>query len=76
MKSRVRIVLRSGYSFSFCCDELEVRKSDNEITGYTIAGATWPRPMYVRLDDVSAVINEGPCEDGGNEDVRCNGGDA
>lgn len=70
MKSRVRIVLRNGYSFSFCCDELEVRKSENEITGYTIAGATWPRPMYLRLDDVSAVINEGPCEDGGNEDVR------
>jgi hypothetical protein len=76
MKSRVRIVLRSGYSFSFCCDELEVRKSDNEITGYTIAGATCPRPMYLRLDDVSAVINEGPCEDGGDEDVRCNGGKA
>lgn len=68
MKSRVRVVLKNGYSFSFCCDELEVRKSDNEITSYTIVGAAFPRPMYIRLDDISAIINEGPCEEGGKNE--------
>ena len=64
MKSRIRIVLRNGYSFSFCCDEIEVRRSNNEITSYTIVGAAFPKPMYIRLDDISAIINEGPCEKG------------
>lgn len=64
MKSRIRIVLRNGYSFSFCCDEIEVRRSNNKITEYTILGAALPKPMYIRLDDVSAIINEGPCEEG------------
>jgi len=42
---------------------------NNAMTGYTVEGATRPRPLYIRMDDVSAVIDDGPCEDGGQDDA-------
>lgn len=69
MKSKIEIVLKNGYSFTFCCEKMKVQSMDNAMSGYTFEGATHPRPLYIRMDDVSAVIDEGPCEDGGQDDV-------
>ena len=64
MKRKIRIVLKSGYSFSFLCDTMKVKKCDGNLIGYAFDGATESLPMYVCLESVDAIIDEG-IEDGG-----------
>lgn len=58
MKHTIRIVLKSGYSFSFQCENMKVTTIGNEITGYSFDGAKSTYPMYIKIDDISAVIEE------------------
>jgi len=62
-KSRVKIILKSGYAFSMVCDDFTVKHQNGEITGFSYTGATIPRPLFIRVGDISAVIEEGAVSD-------------
>lgn len=62
MKRNIRVVLKSGYSFAFQCEGMKTRSYNGELTGYSFDGAKPICPMFIRLDDISAVIDEGECE--------------
>ncbi len=64
MSRSIRVVLKSGYSFSFKCDSMKTKSTEGELLGYAFEGATENRPMYIRLDNVDAIIDEGEAEDG------------
>lgn len=64
MKRSIRVVLKSGYSFVFQCEHMEVRTIGGEISGYSFNGAKSTYPMYIRVDDISAVIDDGETEEG------------
>lgn len=59
MKRNIRIVLKSGYSFVFLCENMKAKRFGDELTGYSFTGATDVFPMYIRIDDVAAIIDEG-----------------
>lgn len=59
MKRNIRIILKSGYSFVFSCENMKAKFFDGELTGYSFTGATETFPMYIRLDDISAIVDEG-----------------
>ena len=63
MKHSIRVVMKSGYSFSFLCDNLKTRSIEGELTGYSYDGAMANRPMYIRIANVDAIIDEGEVEE-------------
>lgn len=67
MKRKIRVVLKSGFSFTFNCEKMKVKSIENEMTGFSFDGATEIFPMYIRMDDVSAVIDEGSCDEQAEE---------
>lgn len=64
MKHSICVVMKSGYSFSFLCDNLKTKSIEGELLGYSYEGATANRPMYIRIENVDAIIDEGEAEDG------------
>ena len=64
MKHSIRVVMKSGYSFSFLCDNLKTKSTEGELLGYSYEGATANRPMYIRIENVDAIIDEGEAEEG------------
>ena len=64
MKHSIRVVMKSGYSFSFLCDSLKTKSAEGELLGYSYEGATANRPMYIRIENVDAIIDEGEAEEG------------
>lgn len=58
---KIRIVLKSGYTFTFPCEHMKVKTIDNQLVGYSFDNANVIFPIYIRMDDVSAVIDEGEC---------------
>ena len=69
MRRRIRVVLKSGFDFAFSCEDMKVKTIDNQLVGYSYREARPVNPMYIRMEDVPAVIDEGKCEDGGQDDV-------
>ncbi len=61
--NRVRFVLKSGYSFVVTCKNVKINSVNNEMTGYSIEGRVGDRPLYIRIDDIAAVIDEGPVKE-------------
>jgi len=56
--SKVVLHLRSGQVLNFTCEDFTVTKrSDNTISALSWEGIS-PAPLYLRLDDISAVIVE------------------
>ena len=64
MSRSIRVVLKSGYSFSFICDSMKTRATEGELIGYSYEGATVNRPMFIRIENVDAIIDEGEAEGG------------
>lgn len=65
-KHVARVVLNSGFSFSVLCDNLTIKSFENQLTGYSFEGIVGSNPLYIRIDDIAAVIDEGPAAE---EDV-------
>lgn len=65
---KIRIVLKSGYTFTFPCENMKVQSIQNQMTGYSFEQANVIFPIYIRMDDVSAVIDEGEYRD---DEHRC-----
>ena len=60
---KIRFILKSGRQIVFTCEEATIRAVDNNMIGYSLNGLKDKRPLYVRIDDISMVIDEGPVED-------------
>ena len=56
MKNKARIILKSGADFFVVCDDLKISKSGNELVGMSWTACDENPPVYIRLDDVSAII--------------------
>ena len=63
MKRSIRVVMKSGYSFSFVCDRMKTKEREGELLGYSYEGATATRPMFLRIENVDAIIDEGNTEE-------------
>lgn len=59
MKHSIRVVMKSGYSFSFLCDNFKSKSFEGELVAYSYDGAMAGRPMFIRLDSVDVIIDEG-----------------
>ena len=65
MKHSIRVVMKSGYSFSFLCDSMTTKTIGVELIGYAYERATTNIPMFIRVENVDAIIDEGEAEEGG-----------
>lgn len=63
MKSKIRFVMKSGYAFTVLCDNMKAKTIGNEISGYSIDGIKGSKPMYIRIEDIDAVIDDGEVEE-------------
>lgn len=59
-KSRVHIILKNGVQFTVVCDEFTCRHSrtTGELMSCSWEGAVANIPLYIRVNDVSAVFME------------------
>ena len=64
MSRSIRVVFKSGYSFSFICNNMKTKSIEGELLGYAYESATANIPMFIRIDNVDAIIDEGEAEDG------------
>ena len=67
--NRVRFVLKSGYSFVVTCQNVKIDSINNEMTSYSIEGRVGDMPLYIRIDDIAAVIDEGPVQEAADDDA-------
>lgn len=58
----ISIIFKNGYILAFRCEHMEVRTIDGELSGYTFKGAQPPIPMFIQLDEIVAVVDEGEVE--------------
>jgi hypothetical protein len=63
MKRQIRFVMKSGYAFTVLCENVKVKSIGNELTGYSYEGGTGSRPLYIRIENVDAVIEDGNVEE-------------
>lgn len=63
MKRQIRFVMKSGYAFTVLCENMKVKSIGNEMTGYSYKGGTGNRPLYIRIENVDAVIDDGNVEE-------------
>ena len=55
-KFTVRVLFKSGQHIDIRCDDFKVVAPGNDLTSYTIEGCSRANgPLYVRLDDISAI---------------------
>ena len=67
--NRVRFILKSGYDFVIFCENAKVTFLDNELTGYTLTGVKGYTPLYLRISEIDAVIDEGPVKEEAEDDA-------
>lgn len=61
-KNRVHIILKNGVQFTVVCDEFTCRHSrtTGELMSCSWEGGAANIPLYIRVDDVSAIFMEKP----------------
>lgn len=61
-KNRVHIILKSGVQFCVVCDEFtcEHLRTTGDLLSCSWKGAVANIPLYIRIDDVSAIFMEKP----------------
>jgi hypothetical protein len=57
---KIAFHLRGGQTVTVDCDEVKVRadQTTGDLTSYEINGIRSHKPIYLRVDDVSAVVRE------------------
>ena len=60
-KLRIRFILKNGMEIPILCDKIDLSQSNltGELSEYHATGVVYPRPMFIKLDEVVAVINDG-----------------
>ena len=61
--NRVRFILKSGRDIVVFCENAKIKAFDNELAGYTLTGIKGDTPMYLRISEIAAVIDEGPVKE-------------
>lgn len=62
--NRVRFILKSGRSVVVLCEDAKIKSLENELMSYDLKGIKGDRPLYFRISEIAAVIDEGPIESG------------
>ena len=62
MQHRIRFILKNGRDFVFHCESGRVKTENGEIIGYALAGITGSMPLYIDIEQIAAVIDEGPID--------------
>ena len=60
----IRIVMKSGYSFSFPCENFKMKSIEGILVGYSYEGATKHKPMFICIENIDVIIDEGDVEEG------------
>lgn len=68
MQHKVRFILINGHDFTVHCENAKITTVDGTITGYTLTNITHNRPLYIDIDQIAAVIDEGAIAEIGEED--------
>ena len=58
--NRVRFILKNGCNIVVFCENAKIGAFDNELTSYTLTGIKGDMPLYLRISEIDAVIDEGP----------------
>ena len=58
--NRVRFILKSGRSVVVLCENAKIKNVNNELTSYELIGVKGDIPLYMRVNEIAAVIDEGP----------------
>ncbi len=60
MKSRVKIIFKSGFELPITCDEFRINTNalTGEITHYDIKGIADNKPLFFRVEDVECIFQE------------------
>lgn len=61
--NNVRFILKNGCEFVVKCKNARVTTTMGEITGYSLTGCETNRPLYVCLEQIAAIIDEGTATD-------------
>ncbi len=61
--NRVRFILKSGRNIIVFCENAKIKALDNELMGYTLTGVKGDMPLYLRISEITAVIDEGPVKE-------------
>ena len=60
--TRIRFVLKSGRQLYFNCEEVSIKTINNNLTGCSMAGIGGSRPVFINMDEVAAIIDDGPVD--------------
>jgi len=55
-KFHFTFILHSGVEIEFTCEEFELTRQANELTGYKATGGTANQLRYVRLSEIAAIL--------------------
>ena len=61
--NKVRFILKSGRSVVVFCENAKIKTIENELTSYVLEGIKGDRPLYFRIGEIVAVIDEGPVKE-------------
>lgn len=68
MQHKVRFILINGSDFTVHCENAKITTVGGKITEYTLTNVTHNRPLYIDINQIAAVIDEGVITDSGEED--------
>ena len=57
--TRIRFVLKSGRQLFFNCEEVNIKTINNNLTGCGLMGIGGSRPLFINMEEVAAIINDG-----------------
>jgi hypothetical protein len=61
--NRIRFVLKSGRQLFFNCEEATIKTMNNTLTGYSLKGIGGSRPLFICMEEIAAIIDDGEPED-------------
>lgn len=67
MQHRVRFILKNGCDFIVHCENAKTTMVGGEITAYSLTNISLNRPLYIDIEQIAAVIDEGPIDESGAE---------
>ena len=64
---RVRFILKNGWDIPVVCKNYTITTSNltGELTNYSLTGVEGRHPIFIRFNEIVAIINEGEVADNG-----------
>jgi len=54
-KHKITFILKSGKEITFRCNDFSIKRSGNELTGYTVTDGDG-KLFYVNLSEIAAIL--------------------